>query len=92
MMDLDLLTRFYKAGATMKKLDFAVGMFRLGGITNNGIRKKKEEAKRFVVANGGNRVEANLYYLNLVAQDYLKKGLNLFGEDIKRKIRYKATH
>lgn len=89
MMDLDLLTRFYKAGATMKKLDFTLGVFRLGGMTNENIRKKKEEAKMFVIANGGSRIEANLYYMNLVVQDYLKKILNIFGEDIKRKMRYK---
>lgn len=88
MMDLDLLTRFYKAGAIFKPMNFNVGMFRLGGVTNNGIRKKKEEAKTFVIANGGNRIQANLYYLNLLFQDYIKRFLNLFGDDLKRKVRY----
>lgn len=88
MMDLDLLTRFYKAGAVFKELDFSVGVFRLGGVTSNDIRKKKEEAKNFVCMNGGNKFEANLYYLNLIAQDHLKRFLNIFGDDVKRKIRY----
>lgn len=92
MMDLDLLTRFYKAGAIFKDMYFNVGVFRLGGVTNNNIEKKKKEAKKFVLVNGGNKFEANLYYLNLVIQDYLKRFLNLFGEDMKRKIRYKRNN
>jgi len=88
MMDIDLLTRFYKAGAVMKELNFDVGVFRLGGVTNNSIRKKKKEVKKFIIVNGGDKFKANLYYLNLLCQEYLKNFLNLFGSDIKRIIRY----
>lgn len=89
MMDIDLLTRFYKRGAVMKKVDADIGVFRLGGVTSDSIRKKKSDVKKLVTVNGGSRFEANVYYIGLLAQEYLKRFLNLFGEDVKRKIRYR---
>lgn len=89
-MDLDLLTRFYKAGAKMKQLDFDAAMFRIGGVTFTPIWKKKDEMKRMVRKNGGSWLQSNVYYWGMFVQELIKRTLNvIFGDDFKRKIRYR---
>lgn len=90
MMDLDLLTRLYQAGATFKYIDAEIEAFRLGGITSTPLKKKKEEMAYFVRKNGGTRLHFFLYYTALQFQDLAKHLLNIFGEDFKRKLRYKS--
>jgi glycosyltransferase involved in cell wall biosynthesis len=92
MMDLELLTRYYKQGARFKYVDVDVALFRIGGVTSNNLSKKKSEMKAMIRKNGGSKIQSEIYYLNMKIQDLLKKTLNLFGDDLKRKIRYKLIH
>lgn len=89
IMDLDLLTRYYNAGLRFKHVDADIEMFRIGGVTCTPLKAKKQEMAYFVKKNGGKTFHFTLYYAGLWLQDCLKKVLNLFGEDFKRKLRYR---
>ncbi len=89
IMDLDLLTRFYNAGRRFKYVDADIEAFRIGGVTNSPLRAKKDEMRRFILKNGGSTLRFYLYYSTLWFQDNVKKLLNIFGEDFKRKLRYR---
>lgn len=91
-MDLELLCRYYRLGATFKYMDVDVALFRIGGTTSDKLSKKKKELKSLIIKNGGNQFQAFLYYTNLCIVDCIKSFLNLFGEDFKRKIRYRKIN
>ena len=93
-MDLELLCRFYRSGSKFKYMDVDVALFRVegDGVTSDSLSKKKEELKYLVVKNGGSSFQAWLYYANLKCIDCIKKILNIFGEDFKRKLRYRPTN
>lgn len=91
IMDLELLCRFYRLGATFKYVDADLAEFRIGGVTSNSITKKKDDLFLLIKKNGGNLMQAWSYYSFLCIFDLGKKILNvLFGEDFKRKLRYKV--
>ncbi len=89
VMDLDLLTRLYRNGATFKHVDADIEAFRIGGVTSTALKEKKEELRRFIIKNGGNGLHFAIYYSGLWMQNCIKNVLNLFGEDVKRKLRYR---
>ncbi len=90
-MDLELLLRFYLAGAKMKQMDVDVAKFRMGGATNTPITKKKQDYMNVVLYNGGKQWQATVYYLFLYTRDLFKRILTkCFNEDFKRKLRYKV--
>ncbi|MBQ7634564.1 MAG: glycosyltransferase [Bacteroidaceae bacterium] len=89
VMDLDLLTRYSRAGLTFKTVDADIEAFRIGGVTNTPLSAKKEELRYFIKKNGGTYFHFLLYYGGLRLQDMVKRVLDLFDEDFKRKIRYR---
>lgn len=90
-MDLELLLRFYLAGAKMKQMDVDVAKFRMGGATSTPITKKKQDYMNVVLYNGGKQWQATVYYLYLYTRDLIKRILTkCFDEDFKRKLRYQA--
>ncbi len=89
-MDLELLCRFYREGAVFKYVDADLAMFRIGGATSESLRKKKDELMLLIRKNGGTAFHAKLYYAFVYVFDLAKSFLNLFGEDFKRKLRYKS--
>lgn len=89
-MDLELLCRYYLAGAVFKYVDADLALYRIGGVTSDPLPKKKEELMFLIRKNGGSAFQAKMYYAFLYVFDAAKSFLNLFGEDFKRKIRYKS--
>ncbi len=92
VMDRDFLTRCYQKGATFKYIDHDSSLYRMGGATGTRISQKKTDYIRLVRNNGGSALRAHLYYAYLYAFDICKRILNLFGEDFKRKLRYRKTN
>lgn len=91
VMDRDFLTRCYQKGASFKYINHDSSLYRMGGATNTPIRKKKADYIRLVKNNGGSTIRAYSYYCYLCFFDCCKRILNIFGEDFKRKLRYKDT-
>ena len=90
IMDLELLCRFYRLGATFKYVDADIAEFRIGGATSDSIAKKKNDLFLLIRKNGGTTLQAWSYYSFLRLFDCGKRVLNfLFGEDFKRKLRYR---
>lgn len=89
-MDLELLCRYYLSGAVFKYVNADLALYRIGGLTSDSLSKKKEELMLLIRKNGGTVFQAKLYYSFLYVFDMAKSFLNLFGEDFKRKIRYKS--
>lgn len=90
IMDLELLCRFYRMGAVFKYVDADLAEFRIGGATSDSLAKKEHDMKLLVRKNGGTVLQAWSYYNFLRLFDCGKRILNvLFGEDFKRKLRYR---
>ena len=88
-MDLELLRRFYRLGARMKRVDIDIARYRFGGATSDSIFRKRNDYMRLVLLNGGNRLHAYAYWTYLVVFNRLKWLANkLFGEDFKRRLKY----
>ena len=77
IMDHDLLVRFYKKGACFKNIDYDGALFRLGGATDDSIRKIKEDYKIYTINNGGNVVTFHIYYGYKVLRNGIKRLLYL---------------
>ncbi len=88
-MDLDFLMRATRIKAKFKYMDIDIAVFRLGGATSDSIFKKKKEYIYLIKKNGGNVLQAYMYYSFLVVTQVLKSLLNIKGLDIVRRIRYK---
>lgn len=87
-MDLDLLRRFYQAGARFKKVDTVLGRFNVGGVsTQAGIERAFDERRKVILANGGNKIDVFVYNQILKAIDISKKLTKTIGLDYL-KIRY----
>ena len=65
-MDLDLLRRFYYAGAKFKKINAVLGKFNVGGVsTTTAVQKSFVERKKVILKNGGNYIHVIIYQLAL---------------------------
>lgn len=61
-MDLDLLRRFYRAGAKFKKINTVLGRFNVGGLsTKTGIKQVFDERKKVILKNGGTVFHVYIY-------------------------------
>lgn len=90
-MDLELLCRFQRLGATFRQLPFDVQKFRQGGTTAQPLAPKLAEYRKLIRLGGGSAFLASAYTLHLRLVDVEKRILNaLFGEDFKRKLRYRS--
>lgn len=88
-MDLDFLMRATKRNVPFKKMDILVAAFRSGGVTgSNSIYKKKSEFLYLIKKNGGNSIQAFIYFYYIVLTQIIKRVLNIFGNNIGQKIRY----
>mgnify|MGYP003397557038 FL=1 len=90
-MDLDFLMRASRKGATFKHVDYDIACFRAGGTTSNNIFKKKKDYLYIVRKNGGNAIQAYYFYYFLVMTQFVKRILNIFGENFSQKLRYKYS-
>jgi len=90
-MDLDFLMRATRTGAVFKHINQSVAVFRLGGVTNESIFKKRKEYLYIIRKNGGTWLQAHIFFIFLVFTQTTKKLLRLTGIDWIRKIRYKAV-
>ena len=89
-MDLEYLMRVYTRGGTFRHADIDTALFISGGTTNsNSILKKKKDYIYLVKKNGGNSLQAWIFYLFLVATQVIKKGLSVFGKNFAQKLRYR---
>lgn len=91
-MDLDFLIRATSAEAKFKYMNIDVAVFRLGGATSDNILKKRKEYIYIIKKNGGNTLQAYIFYVFLVITQTIKNIFNLSGVDIIRKIRYEKTN
>lgn len=89
MMDLELLRRFYKRGVTFKFIDKELVKFRMGGITGDTERIKTHEREQLIKDYGGNQFDIFIYITYLMAIELGKKVINLFGDEVGYKLRYK---
>lgn len=87
-MDLEFLMRADRLGARFKHIEADLAVFVAGGFTSNDISKKKKDYLNIVLKNGGNKLQAYIYYYFLYFSQQIKKLLSFFGKDISQKLRY----
>lgn len=87
-MDLDFFIRAYKLGAKFKHVDHDIVQFRLGGATSTSMLKKRKDYIKMAYNNHASKLHANLYFLGMLLIDLGKRTLDLFGPDLKKKIKY----
>ena len=91
-MDLDFLVRVSRAGGQFHYMNIDVAMFRIGGSTDSHtIFEKKKDYLYLVRKNGGNNVQAYIFYYFLVTTQIVKRILSVFGMDRVRRLRYKKV-
>lgn len=91
MMDIELLCRFYKQGASFLLVDSPLAKFRIGGTTNDSIYKKKEDYRAFVQSFGGSSWDFRRIWMQAVIKyNLIQLGYRLFGKDLKFKIQRNA--
>lgn len=88
-MDLEFLMRASRQGASFQYVDADMAVFRLGGKTDDTIFKKKKDYIYLIRKNGGNALQAYVYYWFLVFTQISKRIANRFGFNIIHKFRYK---
>lgn len=87
MMDIELLVRFYKQGASFKLVDKPLAQFRLGGTTGDSIYKKKEDYRYFVKSYGGTEWDFRWVWAKAVLKyNLIRIGTTLFGDDLRFKV------
>lgn len=90
MMDADVLHRFYLNGAEFKYVNHDMGLFRLGGVTNDDWKRKIPEKKKLIRVNGGSEWLVFWSIVEFVSRNILKSiGYTILGGSLTRKIRYK---
>ena len=83
-MDIDLLCRFYKKGATFIHIDQDLTKFRMGGATADSIFKKKNDYKLFVKNYGGSRWDFQIIWLwAIIKYIIILISTKLFGEGFR---------
>ena len=88
LMDHDLLVRFYRNGAVFKNIDHDGALFRIGGATNDSIKKMKNDYKLYTINNGGSIVSFYFYYAYKVVIHSLKRMLySVFKPETIQKMR-----
>ena len=91
MMDIELLCRFYKQGASFLLVDSPLAKFRIGGTTNDSIYKKKEDYRAFVQSFGGTSWDFRRIWVQAVIKyNLIQLGYRLFGKNLKFKIQRNA--
>lgn len=90
-MDLDFLMRADRNGASFQYEDIDVSVFRLGGATSQSIFNKKDDYVACVLNNGGNKIQAYVFYIFLIITQQFKCFFVRLGKDIIRSIRYKKV-
>lgn len=88
-MDLDFLMRATREKLRFKHIDINIAVFRLGGATADSIFKKRKEYIYIIRKNGGNILQAYIFYTFLVLTQTSKKIFKSLGFDLVRRIRYK---
>lgn len=76
LMDHDLLVRFYQKGAVFLNINHDGALFRLGGTTDDSIKKMKNDYKLYTLNNGGSMIEFQVYYAYKVLRNLAKKFLS----------------
>lgn len=90
-MDMDFLIRATKAKAVFQYVDTDVAVFSLGGATEQSIFKKRKDYVYMIRKNGGNLLQAYIYYIFLILTQEIKKTLYIKGTDITKLFRYKKA-
>lgn len=89
MMDADLLHRFYLKGAKFKYVDYDMGLFRLGGVTNDDWKKKIPEKRALISLNGGSKWQELLSVSEFFIRNVVKTiCYKLIGGKNTRRLRY----
>lgn len=90
-MDLEFLMRAYINGAKFRFINDVLAVFCYGkGVTNDDLKKKKKDYIYIVKKNGGNKLQANVYWLSLVLIHYIKLFLNRILSNLSFRMRYKC--
>lgn len=85
-MDIDLLCRFYKKGASFHYIDRDLTMFRMGGTTSNSIFKKKNDYRLFVQNYGGTKLDFQKIWIKAVLKySFIAIVVFIFGEEARYK-------
>lgn len=87
LMDADLLTRFYRRNAVFKYINFDVAKYRTGGVTSQSITKKKHEMYKFIIDNGGSKIDFLKYYVLKFSIYHIKIFFSIFRPTFPQKIR-----
>lgn len=89
MMDADLLHRLYLKGAKFKYVDYDMGLFRLGGVTNDDWKKKIPEKRALIRCNGGGLWLEYLTVSEFILRNFIK-GIcyKVLGGKVSRVLRY----
>ncbi|WP_319481188.1 glycosyltransferase family 2 protein [uncultured Draconibacterium sp.] len=87
IMDVDLLTRFYQHKAVFKYINADIALYRMGGVTNQSIRKKIPELKKYVLTNKGNYIQYILFIFSHAIIYYSKKAISIVNVDYARKMK-----
>ena len=89
MMDYDFMTRIYRGGALFKYVDFDIAEFRLGGVSETPISKKRYDIEHVVLNNGGSTLRARYFYYYMYTFDLCKRIFTkCFGLDRLKRLHY----
>ena len=89
MMDYDFMTRIYQGGAQFKYVDFDIAEFRLGGVSETPLSKKRYDIEHVVLNNGGSKFKARYFYCYMYTFDLCKRIFTkCFGLDRLKRLHY----
>lgn len=89
-MDLDLLMRYYRKGAIFKYINVDIAEFRIGGVSNSDIEKKRGDIYSCSLNNGGNYIISRFNYFSFWMFDKMKKiTVLLFNDEFLKSFHYK---
>ncbi len=91
-MDLEFLIRVSRGRGNFHYMNIDIAVFRIGGNTDsNSIFKKREDYIYMIRKNGGNIIQAWIFYCFLVCTQVVKYMLSIFGMSRIRQLRYKKV-
>ena len=86
-MDAEFLRRLTYNGAKYKYIPEVCGYFRKGGASSSNENKMRNERRVLVKRYGGSRVDAELMVVFFIVKKWLKRLIDIFGENTATKLR-----
>ena len=82
-MDFDLMLRFTQQGATFRKIDEDLAVFRMGGISQTAGKRRYEEMKKAMLTNGHSKLDTIIFMTYIHLRTGVRNLLNKINPDLK---------